>query len=179
MELKKQITRLNLAGEKIKHLCDDIRVTSQREIAGLHAGKPIDPKRIRASVVELKKIIKDPLTMTLNKSSIFMAFQEYAELEATMAIVSGKALPKLDIPETCYFTGICDSFGEIRRQFMLQLIKKNNKAAMELLDRALKLSYLVAEIDAAPSIIPDLKPKKDLVQRCIESMLELAARNSL
>ena len=176
-KIKQKIDELNKKSETIKKLCDMIRITSQREIAGLHAGKKINLSKIRGDVKKLSKYIKNPLLYALNKSAIFTAYQEYAEAEFVWAIMGNMELPSLKIPEPCYFTGLCDAIGEVRRQFMLALIEKNNKKAQQLLKRSLQLGFMIAEIDASPSVINTLKPKKDMVQRSIESMLELSARN--
>jgi translin len=176
--LKKDIDSLNRMSETVRPLCDKIIIESQRAIAGLHAGKPMDLARMRADVKRLNASAKDPLVYVINRNLMFVAYQEYAEAEFVWAIVNEKELPDLPIPSPCYFTGLCDSIGEVRRQFMLALIEKDRKRAESLLKRVLKLGSVIAEIDASPAVINTLKVKKDLVQRCIESMLELSVRTA-
>jgi translin len=175
--IKKKIDALNKQSGIIKQLSQKIRVTSQREIASLHAGKKINLSKMRVDIKKLKKLIKDPLVYATNKGAIFMAYQEYAEAEFVWAIVNDKKLPALEIPEPCYFTGLCDAIGEVKRQFMIAMIEGNKKKAQKLLKRSLELGSKIAEIDASPTVINTLKPKKDMVQRSIGSMLELSARN--
>jgi translin len=176
-QLRKNIENLNNQSESIRKICDRIRVTSQREIAKLHAGKTMDFSSMRTDIKKLEKLIKVPLVYALNKGSIFMAYQEYAEAEIVWAFVNNKDLPQLNIPEPAYFTGLCDAIGEVKRQFMIALIDGNGEKARMLLKKSLKTGSLIAEIDASPAVINTLKPKKDMVRRSIESMLELSVRN--
>ena len=175
--LKKRIDELSKKSEAVRGLCDAIRITSQREIAGLHAGKRLSLSKMRKDVKKLGKTIKEPILYALNKSSVLIAYQEYAEAELLKAIMDKKKLPSLNIPAPCYFTGLCDAIGEVKRQFMIALIEGNKKKASYLLKRSLELGSTIAEIDAPPSVIKAIKPKKDMVQRSIESMLELSVRN--
>ena len=174
--LKKDIDSLNKTSETVRPLCDRIIIESQREIAGLHAGKPMDLGPMRADVKRLNTFARDPLVYVINRNLMFVAYQEYAEAEFVWAVVNGKELPDLPIPSPCYFTGLCDAIGEVKRQFMIALIEKDRSKAERLLKRALKLGSLIAEIDASPAVINSLKVKKDMVSRSIESMLELSVR---
>lgn len=174
--LKKDISVLNRTSESIRPLCDRIIIESQREIAGLHAGKRMDLGPIRADIKKLNHLAKDPLVYVINRNLMFVAYQEYAEAEFVRAVVDEDELPELPVPSPCYFTGLCDAIGEVRRQFMLALIEKDRARAQRLLKRVLKLGSVIAEIDASPAVINSLKVKKDLVQRCTESMLELSVR---
>ena len=174
--MKSNIQKLDKKSEEIKKLSNSIRITSQREISQLHAGKKMSLTKMRNEIKKLKSKIKDPLVMAVNKSAVFIAFQEYAEAEFISALSNEKPLPSLEIPENCYFTGLCDSIGEEKRLFMVHLIKGRDKKALKLLDACLSLGTKIAEIDASPAVIQGLKPKKDLVRRSIEHMLEMAAR---
>ncbi len=174
--MKQEIDSLTKKSEAIKHLCDKIIIDSQREIAGLHAGRKMSLSKMRSDIKKINSFSKDPLLYAINRNLIFMAYQEYAEAEFLWAIVNNKELPNLSIPSPCYFTGLCDAIGEVKRQFMIALIEKNNNKAQKLLKRVLKIGSMIAEIDASPAVINTLKLKKDMVQRSIEGMLELSVK---
>jgi len=181
MELEKvrlEIEELNLKAKGIIELCNDLRITSQREIAGFHAGNAMSMAHMRTVAKQLSKLTIDPVVYSSVRGPLFVAFQEYVEAEVLLSIVDGKSLPELQVPAPCYFTGVCDAIGEVKRQFMIRLIAGKKQEALKLLDRCLKLSSDVAKIDSSPGVVPELKPKKDLVQRMVESMLELAVRTS-
>ena len=174
--LKIELDSLSDKSDVIKQLCERIRIASQREIAGLHAGRKMDLSEMRTGIKKLGSLLKDPLIYVLNKNMAFIAYQEYAEAEFVWAVVNDKSLPALPIPSPCYFTGLCDAIGEVKRQFMIALIKKDKQRAQKLLDRSLQLGSMIADIDASPAVVGELKLKKDLVSRSIESMLELSVR---
>ncbi len=174
-----ELNKLDKKSKEIRDLADKVRVESQRQIARLHAGHRMVLKQIRGYVRRLNKKIGDPLLFVLTKTPVFVAFQEYAEAEIVLAIMNREELPELDIPAPTFFTGLCDAIGEVKREFMLALIRKDYGTAEYLLRRSISLGSSVAEANTSSIVINSLKPKKDLVQRSITHMLELGVRAGL
>jgi len=171
--IKKQIDELNSKWFKIRALADEIRLSAGREIARSHTGKKMNLSSLSSKIKKLNNYQKK---FPFIQGSVYVAYQEYVEAEVLQAIVSEKPLPKLPVPEASYFSGVCDAIGEVKRRFLIYLIKGRRKDAMKLLDRCLELNSIIAEIDSSPAIIPAIKHKKDLVKRTVEIMLETAVR---
>lgn len=95
------------------------------------------------------------------------AYQEYAEVRALLAAVSGEEIPsarELRIPFEAYISGLMDCVGELRRE-MLEELKRGDRRAASARFEAMNAIYEEAlPLRFSNSILPGFRKKQDVAR---------------
>jgi len=100
------------------------------------------------------------------------AFQEYAEAEIFLALISGSEVPgfeELEIPPEQYVLGLADVIGELRRRALEALRKGSLREAEDFLSLMEEIYMELISLDEAQAVISELRRKCDIARRLLEA----------
>jgi len=99
------------------------------------------------------------------------AKQEYCEAFALYQIVVRGKLPakaEIGVETEPYLTGLCDCAGELRREMLASLMKKELKKAQYYFDMMDALHQAMLPIRFTNSVLPGFRVKQDVLRKQLE-----------
>jgi translin len=184
-EIRKELTARDGAREKMLPLCRDSIRYSSTAIRAVHrqefaeAAKQI--KLARKMLFEAEKAVAKYEELA-NTGAVRDAQKELAEANITLALVTGKQLPKpkeLGVEVAAYLNGMGEAVGEIRRYLLDGLRKGNLSRGEELLNCMDDIYSMLVTMDFPDALTGGLRRTTDMVRGVLEktrSDLTLAIR---
>ncbi len=184
-EIRKELMAKDEAREKMLPLCRDSIRYSSTAIRAVHrqefgeAAQQI--KSARQVLAEAEKAVKEYNELS-NTGAVRDAQKELAEANITLALVTGKKLPKpqeLAVDVAAYLNGLGEAVGEIRRYLLDGMRKGDLSRGEELLTIMDDIYSMLVTMDFPDALTGGLRRTTDMVRGVLEktrSDLTLAIR---
>jgi len=148
---------------------------AKRAIFAIHKGDLSEARqlldRAREELGELRAfLLSRPEVASL--SMLGPAYQEYAEAELLLSLVSGSEPPspsELGVPPDQYLLGLADVIGELRRRALEALKEGRLEEAERCLGQMEAIYMELISLDEAQAILSELRRKCDVGRRLIEA----------
>ncbi len=184
-QARKDLSAKDEAREKMLPLCRDVIRYSGNAIRAVHRqefGKAEELlKTARSMLTEAEKAVED--YSELNSAGIVRdAQKEFAEANITLALVTGKPLPRpkgLGVDTAAYLNGLGEAVGEVRRYLLDAMRQGDLSRGEELLTTMDDIYSVLVTIDFPDAITGGLRRTTDMVRGVLErtrSDLTLAMR---
>jgi len=184
-QARKDLSAKDEAREKMLPLCRDVIRYSGNAIRAVHRQefKKAEEllKTARSMLTEAEKAVED--YSELNSTGIVRdAQKEFAEANITLALVTGKSLPKpkgLGVDTAAYLNGLGEAVGEVRRYLLDAMRQGDLSRGEELLTTMDDIYSVLVTIDFPDAITGGLRRTTDMVRGVLErtrSDLTLAMR---
>jgi len=162
-KIKKTLQEKEKIREKIIALSREILSNSKKAIYETHRGGNPEKllKTAETKIVEAKKIIKNPASIT---GSFRAGLEEYAEAKMFEYYINkGKILPftKIKIPEETYLAALSDFTGELGRLIVKKGINKDIKEVTNILET---IDYIFGQMQIFDFPNSDLRRKYDAIK---------------
>lgn len=173
-EIRKELTAKDEAREKMLPLCRDSIRYSSTAIRAVHrqefdeAVKQI--KSARNILTEAEKAVAKYEELA-NTGVVRDAQKELAEASITLALVTGKKIPKpkeLDVATAAYLNGLGEAVGEIRRYLLDSMRQGNLSRGEELLGIMDDIYSMLITIDFPDALTGGLRRTTDMVRGVLE-----------
>ena len=169
---KKQLEKKFTAREKALKLQREALPLCSAAIRNIHKNKISAAKqkigKIRGLIKKMEHILKTHSDM--KGPVIGIIYQEFAELMIYQSILETGKLPKLNIPEKFFVTGLSDAIGELKR-YCLDLLAQNKLKEAEKMESQLEdLYYELSSLNYPNSIVPGLKRKQDVTRNVLNEL---------
>ena len=173
-DIRAKLTAKDAAREKVLPLCrETIRFCSQ-SIRALHRQEFQQAEELLKSARKLLEASKQVLADVSELSNIgFLhdAQKEFAEGSITLALVTGKSLPRpedLDVNPASYLNGLGEAVGELRRYLLDNIRKGDLSRGEELLSAMDEIYSVLVTIDFPDAITGGLRRTTDMVRGVLE-----------
>ncbi len=141
----------------------------------LRSGKTAEARSSLYSLLEdaksfINKYLSSPNIYSVVYPYMSVAFQELAEDILLLHVKEGSRLPghdELGIPAREYIIGLCDLVGELRREFLSNLITGNLEEAKRLLELMEEIYNGVSMLSYPDALVP-LRRKTDYIRSLLE-----------
>jgi translin len=184
-EIRKELAAKDEAREKMLPLCRDSIRFSSTAIRAVHRQEFSEAaKQIRSArkvLVEAEKAVEEYVELA-NTGAVRDAQKELAEANITLALVTGKKLPKsqeLGVDIAAYLNGMGEAVGEIRRYLLDSMRQGDLSRGEELLGVMDDIYSMLVTIDFPDALTGGLRRTTDMVRGVLEktrSDLTLAIR---
>jgi translin len=173
-EIRKELTAKDEAREKMLPLCRDSIRYSSTAIRAVHrqefdeAAKQI--KSARDILTEAEKAVAKHEELA-NTGVVRDAQKELAEASITLALVTGKKIPKpkeLDVDTAAYLNGLGEAVGEIRRYLLDSMRQGNLSRGEELLGIMDDIYSMLVTMDFPDALTGGLRRTTDMVRGVLE-----------
>ncbi|OGN95257.1 MAG: haloacid dehalogenase [Chloroflexi bacterium RBG_13_51_18] len=183
--IRKELTAKDEAREKMLPLCRDSIRYSSTAIRAVHrqefdeAKKQIESAR---NVLSQAEIAVGNYRELINTGAVRDAQKEFAEANITLALVTGKELPKpeeLRVDVAAYLNGLGEAVGEIRRYLLDGMRQGDLSRGEELLSIMDDIYSMLVTMDFPDALTGGLRRTTDMVRGVLEktrSDLTLAIR---
>ncbi|MGD0779828.1 MAG: haloacid dehalogenase [Dehalococcoidales bacterium] len=173
-EIRKELAAKDEAREKMLPLCRDSIRFSSTAIRAVHrqefneAAKQI--RSARQVLVEAEKAVSGYLELA-NTGAVRDAQKELAEASITLALVTGKKLPKsqeLGVDVAAYLNGMGEAVGEIRRYLLDSMRQGDLSRGEELLTIMDDIYSMLVTMDFPDALTGGLRRTTDMVRGVLE-----------
>jgi len=173
-DIRASLTAKDAAREKVLPLCrETIRFCSQ-SIRALHRQEFQQAEELLKSARHLLEQASQTLADVSELSNIgFLhdAQKEFAEGSITLALVTGKSLPRpedLDVNPASYLNGLGEAVGELRRYLLDNIRKGDLSRGEELLSAMDEIYSVLVTMDFPDAITGGLRRTTDMVRGVLE-----------
>ncbi len=173
-EIRKELTAKDALREKMLPLCRDSIRFSSAAIRAVHRQEFIEAtKQIQSArkvLTEAEKAVAGYIELT-NTGAIRDAQKELAEANITLALVTGKKIPKpqeLDIDVAAYLNGLGEAVGEMRRYILDSLRRGDLSRGEELLSIMDDIYSMLITMDFPDALTGGLRRTTDMVRGVLE-----------
>ncbi len=183
--LRKTLNDRDEAREKMLPLCRDTIRYCSNAIRAVHRQEFAEAKELLKTAREIlngaQKAV-EPYNELNNTGIIRDAQKEYAEANITLALVTGKALPRpkaIGVDAAAYLNGMGEAVGEIRRYLLDMMRQGDLSRGDELLTAMDDIYNVLVSMDFPDAISGGLRRTTDMVRGVLErtrSDLTLAVR---
>jgi len=169
---KKELEKKFAAREKALKLQREALPLCSAAIRNVHKNKLTAAKqkiaKIRGLIKKMEHVLKKH--PDLIGSTIGIIYQEYAELRIYLSFLQTGTLPKLNVPEKYFVTGLADAIGELKR-YVLELLSEGKlKDAVKMEEKLEDLYYQLSSLNYPNSIVPGLKRKQDVARNVLNEL---------
>jgi translin len=173
-EIRKELAAKDEAREKMLPLCRDSIRYSSTAIRAVHRQEFSEAaKQIRSArqvLTEAEKAVAGYLELS-NTGAVRDAQKELAEANITLALVTGKKLPKsreLDVDVAAYLNGMGEAVGEIRRYLLDSMRQGDLSRGEELLTLMDDIYSMLVTMDFPDALTGGLRRTTDMVRGVLE-----------
>jgi translin len=172
--IRKELAAKDEAREKMLPLCRDSIRYSSTAIRAVHrqefdeAAKQI--KSARQVLAEAEKAVAEYIELS-NTGAVRDAQKELAEANITLALVTGKKLPKpqeLGVDVAAYLNGLGEAVGEIRRYLLDGMRRGDLSRGEELLTIMDDIYSMLVTMDFPDALTGGLRRTTDMVRGVLE-----------
>jgi translin len=172
--LRKTLTARDEAREKMLPLCRDCIRYCSNAIRAVHRQEFTEAKELlktaRETLAGAQKTVES--YSELNNTGIIRdAQKEYAEANITLALVTGRTLPRpktLGVDAAAYLNGMGESVGEIRRYLLDMMRQGDLSRGDELLTAMDEIYSVLVTMDFPDAISGGLRRTTDMVRGVLE-----------
>lgn len=171
-EIEKRIEEAYQRREEVLKQRRDILPLCQEGIKAIHQDNFQEAERKREKARELiekceKKLEEYPVLMD---KALGKSYQEYAELYIVKSFLEEEKLPKIDVPDRYYLTGLGDAIGELKRFAIDKLGEGDIEAAEEMENKLEDLYTKFNRFSYPNSMVNNLKRKQDVARKVINDL---------
>jgi translin len=173
-EMRKALAEKDEAREKMLPLCRDAIRYSSTAIRAVHRQEFDEAiklvKSARDVLIEAEKAVAKHSELA-NTGAVRDAQKELAEANITLALVTGKALPKpaeLGVDVAAYLNGLGEAVGEIRRYLLDGMRKGDLSRGEELLAVMDDIYSMLVTMDFPDALTGGLRRTTDMVRGVLE-----------
>lgn len=182
--IRKILDEVDEAREEALRITRDIVRLNDDAVKAMHWGNLEKArKRLKAAgnlVEELKKLLS-PYPMLYYSGYVQSAHQEFVEASLLLSYLEKRDLPSpwdLGVPEADYLLGLGDLIGELRRHFLLLLLRGNIERAEEVYSFMEKLYEELMSLEYPKGVV-NVRVKQDQARHVLERTLEDLTRAKL
>ncbi len=139
-------------------------------IKDIHLGK-LNSVKIQVESIK-SKLSKANKEYDYFENNLFTATQEYVEVALLYSILKDNKIltPKqLAVDSSEWLNGLADCTGELRRQFLINLINSDVKKAKQIFNVLEEIYEELSTIKFGQSLVGPLKHKQDVLRSVVES----------
>lgn len=146
---------------------------SKQAVMAVHRGKVEAANERLEDAEKILNQVKEvlPSAFELKIGSINPAYQEYAEAQTLLRLVTDGSFPspkELDVPIIPYLLGLGDLVGELRRRAVDSLRSGDLRTSDKCLETMEEIYIQLLSLEEAHSLTPLLRRKCDVARRLIE-----------
>jgi translin len=174
-KLEKSIETITKILEKEEREQDELLRLSREIVRGCSVAiKCIHSKELKSCEKQMAAVEK--LVGRMREADGFdniqlQAYQEYAEARVLLSIIERKDIPtyeELGITFKAYLLGLLDCIGELRREMLEELKRRDKKKADYYFSKMDELYEALLPLKFSNSILPNFRRKQDVARMQIE-----------
>ncbi len=171
-EIRKKLEELEKYREELIRLTRELRISSTKAIAEVHAGKlEKAEEKLKAAVRVLEDVKKYRKFPEIYYAISREAMQEFVEACTFFSLVSERRIPDFresGVEDVAILTGLADAVGELRR-YALDLMRKGEVGRAERCIEDMEDLYNQLITFIFPEkLVPGLRHKVDIARQLIE-----------
>jgi translin len=173
-QIRKKLTAKDEAREKMLPLCRDSIRFSSNAVRAVHRQEFDEARKLiksaREMLAEAAKAVGEHSELSIT-GAIRDAQKEFAEADITLALVTGKTIPKpeeLGVDVAAYLNGMGEAVGELRRYLLDAMRRGNLTRGEELLSVMDDIYSVLVTMDFPDALTGGLRRTTDMVRGVLE-----------